>query len=238
MGIFQKFQKKQEQNLYVIVGLGNPGKQYDKTKHNIGFDIIDNIADKYKINVSKFKHKALVGSGTINGQSVMLVKPQTFMNLSGECVREIVNFYKVPQENFIVIYDDISLPLSRIRMREKGSHGGHNGIKNIINLMGTDIFPRIKVGVNEKPKDWDLADYVLSKFTDDELPMVEMGKEKAVEGLEIFLEEGLQSAMNKMNPAEKPPKKKKQKQDLQNKEEKNEQENEQENKPEKQENID
>lgn len=211
MGLFQKIQGIQTKKTpYVIVGLGNTGKQYDKTKHNIGFDVIDKLADKYNIKVTKFKHKALIGTGEIDGHSVMLVKPQTFMNLSGESVKEIVNFYKIPQENFIVIYDDISLQPSRIRLREKGSHGGHNGIKNIINLMGTDVFPRVKVGVGEKPNGWDLADYVLSKFSEDDRAMANIGIDKAVEGVEIFLNDGLNVAMNAMNPKEKPPKKKNQ----------------------------
>lgn len=212
MGIFQKFKKeemKDKEKTYVIVGLGNPGKEYDKTKHNVGFDVIDALSDKYNISVTKFKNKSFTGTGNINGKSVMLVKPQTYMNLSGEAVRDIVNFYKIPQENFIVIYDDISLPPSRIRIRKKGSHGGHNGIKNIINIMGTDEFPRVKVGVGEKPNGWDLADYVLSKFSKDDLPLINMGIDKSVEGVELFLEEGLDFAMNKMNPSEKPPKRKK-----------------------------
>lgn len=209
MGLLKKEQRKENQ--FLIVGLGNPTKQYDGTKHNVGFVVIDELAKKYNISVSKIKGKAFIGSGSIKDKKVILAKPQTYMNLSGESIRELVNFYKIPQENFIVIYDDISLQPSRIRIRKKGSHGGHNGIKNIINIMGTDEFPRIKVGVGEKPSGWDLADYVLSKFSEDDLPLINMGIDKSIEGVEIFLEDNLDTAMNKMNPSEKPPKKKKSK---------------------------
>lgn len=200
MGIFDKFIKNNvESDMIVIVGLGNMGDKYKNTKHNIGFDVIDLISEKYNIKVDNFKHKGFIGKGEIEGKSVLLVKPQTYMNLSGECVREVVNFYKVPQSNFLVIYDDISLPIGKIRIREKGSHGGQNGVKNIINIMGTNEFPRIKVGIGDKPNGWDLADYVLAKFNKDDLPLALSGMEKAVEGVELFLSSGLTTAMNKLN---------------------------------------
>ena len=170
MGLFDRFknQEARGQEFYCIVGLGNPGREYAETKHNVGFCVIDKLAEKYEIKVEKYKNKALIGDGMIRDKRVLLVKPQTFMNLSGESVREIVNFYKIPQERFVVIFDDTSLPCGSVRIREKGSHGGHNGIRNIIDQMGTDVFNRIKVGIGEKPKGWDLADYVLAKFSPDD----------------------------------------------------------------------
>ena len=148
--------------MILIVGLGNPGKQYEHTRHNVGFDVIDVMADKYNISVTEKKHKALCGKGIIEGQKVVLAKPQTFMNLSGESVAELLNFYKSdPETELIVIFDDISLAPGNIRVRKKGSAGGHNGIKNIIAMTGTQNFMRIKVGVGDKPAGWDLADHVL-----------------------------------------------------------------------------
>ena len=198
-------------DMYVIVGLGNPGNEYEKTKHNTGFRVIDKIADKYNIDICKFKHKAMVGDGMINGQKVMLVKPQTYMNLSGESVREVMSFYKVPIENMIVVFDDISLAPGFIRIREKGSAGGHNGIKNIIAHMGTENFSRIKVGIGEKPSGWDLADYVLAKFTEDEEASLALGIDHAVSAAELFIKGDLQTAMNRFNKKNKPPKEKKEK---------------------------
>lgn len=200
MGLFDKFKKTENnQDFFVIVGLGNPGTKYDETKHNVGFWAIDRLARKYNIDVTKFKNKAFVGDGKIKGQRVLLVKPQTFMNLSGDSVREIVNFYKIPQERFVVMYDDTSLPVGTVRIREKGSHGGHNGMRSIINQMGTGDFWRVKIGIGEKPNGWDLADYVLAKFAKDDLPMVEQGVDKVVLAIEVMLEEGLAVAMNTVN---------------------------------------
>lgn len=148
--------------MVIIAGLGNPTKEYEHTRHNVGFDTIDCIADQYGISINEKKHRALVGKGMIEGQKVILLKPQTFMNLSGESIRAAVDFYKVDEkEELIVIYDDISLPPGQLRIRKKGSAGGHNGIKNIIAHLGHDTFMRIKVGVGEKPAGYDLADYVL-----------------------------------------------------------------------------
>ena len=148
--------------MFIIVGLGNPSKEYEGTRHNAGFEVIDRIADKYNISVDTKKHRALIGKGIIGGQKVILAKPQTFMNLSGESVRSLLDYYKVDEEQeFIVIYDDISLDNGQIRIRAKGSAGGHNGIKNIIAHLGGQVFPRVKVGVGEKPSKYDLADYVL-----------------------------------------------------------------------------
>ena len=139
--------------MYIIAGLGNPTEQYAGTRHNVGFDVIDALADKYNISVEGRKNRAFIGKGVIEGQKVILVKPQTFMNLSGESIRGLVDYYKIdPETELLVIYDDISLDVGQLRIRKKGSAGGHNGIKNIISHLGTDAFPRIKVGVGEKPK--------------------------------------------------------------------------------------
>ena len=155
--------------MFVIVGLGNPGKKYENTRHNAGFIAIDALADKYGISINEKKHKALCGTGVIEGVKVLLVKPQTFMNLSGESVGEVMNFYKLdPEEDMLVIYDDISLAPGNIRIRKKGSAGGHNGIKSLIAHTGTQGFMRIKVGVGEKPSGWDLADYVLGHFSEED----------------------------------------------------------------------
>lgn len=211
MGLFDRFRNRENegQGIFCIVGLGNPGRQYEDTKHNVGFHVIDRLAEKYDIQVTKFKNKALMGDGTIKGKRVLLVKPQTFMNLSGESVREIVNFYKIPQERFVVIFDDTSLPCGSVRIREKGSHGGHNGIRNIIDQMGTDEFNRIKVGIGEKPNGWDLADYVLAKFAPDDLPLMEQGMDKAVLGVELMLSRGIKDAANRVNQKPKTAKKQK-----------------------------
>ena len=195
--------------MYIIVGLGNPTKEYNNTRHNIGFDVIDKLADMYSISVLEKKHKALVGKGIINGQKVILAKPQTYMNLSGESVREIVNFYKIPQERFVVIFDDTSLPCGSVRIREKGSHGGHNGIRNIIEQMGTDQFYRIKVGIGEKPSGWDLADYVLAKFNEEDLAAMDEGLDKAAKGVELMLSRGIAEAANRINQKPKTMKKQK-----------------------------
>lgn len=218
MGLFDRFKKEESrgQEFYCIVGLGNPGRQYEETKHNVGFNVIDKLAEKYEIKVDKLKNKALVGDGIIRNKRVLLVKPQTYMNLSGESVREIVNFYKIPQERFVVIFDDTSLPCGSVRIREKGSHGGHNGIRNIIDQMGTDQFYRIKVGIGAKPSGWDLADYVLGKFNEDDLPAMEEGMDKAVKGVEIMLSRGITEAANRVN--QKPKTAKKQKAEAEQKE--------------------
>ena len=186
--------------MYIIAGLGNPGKEYENTRHNIGFDVIDRLAEEENIAVMESKHKALIGKGYVAGQKVILAKPQTFMNLSGESIREIVDYYKVDDTSeLIVISDDISLDVGQIRIRKKGSAGGHNGIKNIIANLGTDRFMRVKVGVGEKPKNWDLADYVLSPFTKDERPLVNLAIEHAAKAIEQMLNGDVDAAMNEYN---------------------------------------
>lgn len=196
----QKSLKKEGNIVFVIVGLGNPDKKYEKTRHNVGFDVIDVMAQKYNIELTEKKHRALSGSGYIAGQKVLLVKPQTYMNLSGESVQAILNFYKLDAEReLLVIYDDISLAPGRIRVRAKGSAGGHNGIKNIIAMTGTQTFARIKVGVGEKPQGWDLADYVLGHFSREERALVEDAFADAAEAAEMILADDLSGAMNKFN---------------------------------------
>ena len=153
--------------MFIIAGLGNPTLQYEGTRHNAGFDVIDTLAGKYNISVDGRKNRALIGKGIIEGKKVILAKPQTYMNLSGESLGGLVDYYKVDEESeFLVVYDDISLDVGQLRIRKKGSAGGHNGMKNIISHLGTEVFPRIKVGVGEKPKKYDLADYVLSRFSE------------------------------------------------------------------------
>lgn len=165
--------------MFIIAGLGNPTLQYRGTRHNVGFDVIDTLADKYNIAVETRKSRALIGKGIIAGQKVLLVKPQTYMNLSGESIGELVSYYKVDEEQeLLVIYDDVSLDVGQLRIRRKGSAGGHNGIKDIIRHLGTDVFPRIKIGVGEKPKGYDLADYVLGHFSREEREMMEEGYQK------------------------------------------------------------
>ena len=186
--------------MYIIAGLGNPGGKYEKTKHNMGFQVIDLLADKYHIEMNQKKHKAICGTGVIEGVKVLLLKPQTFMNLSGESIRDAVDFYKIdPETELIVIYDDISLAPGHLRIRKKGSAGGHNGIKNIIQHLGTQVFPRIRVGVGEKPEGWDLADYVLSGFSKEDEVLVKESWERAVEAVAVMLTDGPEKAMNDFN---------------------------------------
>ena len=194
-----------EKHMYIIAGLGNPTMQYEGTRHNAGFDVIDALADKYKISVDGRKNRAYIGKGIIEGQKVLLVKPQTYMNLSGESIGGLVDYFKIDEEqDLIVIYDDISLPPGQIRIRKKGSAGGHNGIKNIIAHLGTQVFPRIKVGVGEKPKKYDLADYVLSHFTKAEREEMEEGYQKAIQAVEKILAGEMEAAMNEFNRKVKP----------------------------------
>ncbi len=186
--------------MYVIVGLGNPTYQYAKTRHNVGFEVIDELAERNKISMDINKHKAVCGKGTIAGQKVVLVQPQTFMNLSGESVRAVIDFYKInPKDELIVIFDDISLDVGQIRLRAQGSPGGHNGIKSIALHLGNLEFPRIKVGVGDKPRGWDLADYVLSRFNDEERIKVDESIVDAAMAAELFIKEGIEGAMNKFN---------------------------------------
>lgn len=186
--------------MHIIVGLGNPTKEYQNTRHNIGFETIDKLADRFSISVLEKKHKALIGKGIINGEKVILAKPQTYMNLSGESVRELIDYYKVDEETeLIVIYDDISLDVGQLRIRKKGSAGGHNGIKSIIQHLGTDVFPRIKIGVGEKPKGYDLADYVLGHFKKEERIIMDESVLTATKAVELMVIDEIGEAMNLYN---------------------------------------
>ena len=196
-------QHRKDKMMYLIAGLGNPTREYDKTRHNVGFSVIDVLADKYNIDVSDRKHKALCGRGVIEGEKVLLLKPQTFMNLSGESIREAVDYYKIDPEEIIVIYDDISLEPGQLRIRLKGSAGGHNGIKNIIAHLGTQEFPRIKVGVGAKPPKMDLADYVLSRFGAEEQKVMDEAFQEAAEAAVMMMTTGAERAMNHYNAKKK-----------------------------------
>lgn len=183
----------------MIIGLGNPGKEYENTRHNVGFKAIDEIAWKFNIDVNEKKFLALCGSGIIAGQKVWLIKPQTYMNLSGESVRKAIDFFKLSYEDIIIIYDDISLLPGQLRIRKKGSAGGHNGIKSIISHVGSDEFLRIKIGVGDKPKGRDLADYVLGKISGNEIDIMQEAYRDTAEAVELILKDDIDVAMNKFN---------------------------------------
>ena len=190
--------------MYIIAGLGNPEDRYKGTRHNVGFDVIDYLSEKYNISVDTKKHRAYIGKGVIEGQKVLLVKPQTYMNLSGESIGSIVEYYKIdPEEELLVIYDDISLDVGQLRIRKKGSAGGHNGIKNIIAHLGTSVFPRIKIGVGEKPKGYDLADYVLGHFSKGERALMEEGYSQAADAVKQIVSDDIDGAMNVYNKKKK-----------------------------------
>ena len=182
-----------------IIGLGNPGMKYAGTRHNIGFDAVTAIADKYNLSINNKKFKGVYADGHIAGEKVLLVQPQTFMNLSGECVREVADFYKLNPDEIIIICDDINLDVGRLRIRKKGSAGGHNGLKNIIAHLGTEEFPRIRVGVGEKTEGWDLADYVLARFDKDFEPVIREALANVVGAVETWISEGIDAAMNRFN---------------------------------------
>ena len=182
----------------IIVGLGNPTKEYAGTRHNVGFSVIYNISDAYNIPVETKKHKALIGKGIIEGEKVILAMPQTYMNLSGESVRELMDYYKCDLSDLIVIYDDISLDPGQLRIRAKGSAGGHNGIKSIIAHLGSE-FMRVKMGVGEKPAHYDLADYVLGHFQKADRELVEEAMDRAVEAIAMMVQGDCAGAMNHYN---------------------------------------
>ena len=186
--------------MFLIVGLGNPGKQYENTRHNVGFDAIDCLVDEYRIPSSGKQHKAMFGKGIIEGQKVILAKPMTYMNLSGDSIRALMDFYKLePETDLIVVFDDISLEPGNIRIRRKGSAGGHNGIKSIIAHTGTQNFKRIKVGVGEKPQGWDLADHVLGHFSESDRKDVELAIADAVKAAGLIVMDDIDQAMNEYN---------------------------------------
>ena len=183
----------------IIAGLGNYGSEYAKTRHNAGFDAIDELSDRHGINVSAFERHALVGKGRIESERVILVKPQTYMNLSGVAVRAMLDYYDCGIEDLIVISDDTALEPGKIRVRSKGSAGGHNGLRNIINELGTDEFTRVRVGVGAKPPEWDMADWVLSRFPEDLRAAADEGVKKAADAVEALTGETVESVMNRFN---------------------------------------
>ena len=186
--------------MYLIAGLGNPDKKYEATRHNIGFETIDLLAHLTGIKLNKTKHKAVLGDGVIGGEKVIIAKPQTYMNLSGESIRDIVNFYKIPVENVIIVCDDINIETGRIRIRPKGSDGGHNGLKSIIYQLASDAFVRIRMGVGApKHEDYNLADYVLGKFSKEEIELLTPVAKKVTEAIELIITSGVERAMNKFN---------------------------------------
>lgn len=203
--IFAKLEKEREVKSnepinWLIVGLGNPGSKFDGTRHNAGFRALERYSEQTGVKINKMKFKSLIGETTLAGKRVLLMKPQTFMNLSGEAVRDAANFYKIEPQNIIVLSDDISLDVGRIRVRAKGSAGGQNGLKNIIYHLNSENFPRVKIGVGAKPhKDYDLADWVLSKFTADEQENINKACDNAMKAAEQIISGGVQSAANKFN---------------------------------------
>ena len=185
---------------WLVVGLGNMGGQYEHTRHNVGFDVIDQIADDLDIPVQRLKFKALTNTASLGGQTVLLMKPVTYMNLSGEAVRQAVDFYKIPPDHVLVVSDDTALPVGRLRIRVKGSAGGHNGLKNIIQHLGTDQFPRLRVGVGEKPHpDYDMADWVLGKFVGEDKKAIDAAVKRAADAIECILAQGIDRGMGKFN---------------------------------------
>lgn len=185
--------------MYLIVGLGNPEEEYSNTRHNMGFNVINKIANKYEIEIKKNKFQGLYESGIIESQKVILIKPQTYMNLSGNCVKEVVDFYKIEKENIIIIYDDMDIEPGEIKIRKKGSSGGHNGMKSIIEMLGTEEFPRIRIGIGRPSYDEDKINYVIGEIPKEENQKLEEGVEKAVEGVIEILKNGIDTAMNKFN---------------------------------------
>lgn len=185
---------------YMIVGLGNPGKEYENTRHNAGFRALDFIANELGVRINREKFKSLICDATLSGKRVLLLKPQTYMNLSGRAVIEAMNFYKIQPENVLLIFDDISLPVGKIRIRKSGSHGGQNGVKNIIALSGSDKFPRVRIGIGEKPgPEWHLADWVLSKFFKNETDAINEALCDVYSATKMIVSGEIESAMNKFN---------------------------------------
>lgn len=188
------------EHMYLIVGLGNPGAKYSRTKHNVGFDVVSRLEDEWNIPQSGIAMKAMYGRGMINGQRAMLIRPMTYMNLSGEAVQAFVHYYKIdPESELVVIYDDIDLKPGRIRIRKKGSAGGHNGMKSIISALGTDKFVRIRVGIGAKPPQWDLADYVLAPFAPQDRELVDGALRDAADAVKLIVGGEADRAMNLYN---------------------------------------
>ena len=190
---------QEEKIMKIIIGLGNPGAKYAGSRHNMGFRVITELADRHHISVSTSRHKGLLGSGVIAGEKVLLVMPQTYMNNSGECARPVADYYRVPLEDVLIVYDDIALDVGQIRVRAKGSAGGHNGMKSLIAHLGSSDFPRVRVGVGEKPPRMDLADYVLGHFPEAELPLIREAVSTAADAVETWISDGVETAMNRYN---------------------------------------
>lgn len=185
--------------MYLIVGLGNPEPEYNKTRHNMGFDVINKLAKKYNINLNKNNFNAIYQNAIIEGEKVILVKPQTYMNSSGESVKQFVDFYKIPIENVLVIYDDMDTEIEKIRIRSKGGPGSHNGMKSLIEKLNSEEFPRIRVGIGRPKNEFDRIDYVIGHINEDEYKSLEIGQNKAVDAISYFIKNGIDNTMNKYN---------------------------------------
>ena len=187
------------ENMYIIVGLGNPEPEYSNTRHNMGFDVINKLACKHEISLNRTKFNAIYGTGIIEGEKVILIKPQTYMNNSGEAVKEFVNFYKEPLDNIIVIYDDMDTDIGSIRVRAKGGPGSHNGMKSIVNNLNSEDFPRIRVGIGRPKDEFDRIDYVIGKIDDEEFVNLQNGQDLAVKAVEYWIKNGIDNTMNVYN---------------------------------------
>ncbi|MDY0235866.1 MAG: aminoacyl-tRNA hydrolase [Gudongella sp.] len=185
--------------MIVVAGLGNPGTKYSSTRHNVGFDVVDVLANKFGIKLNKIKFKGLVGEGIWAGEKIVLIKPSTYMNLSGESIRPVMDFYKLKPEELIVVVDDIDIEFGTIKIKKKGSAGTHNGLKSILLQTGTDQFPRVKIGIGRKPENYDLADFVLSKFSKSERQIIDKAILNAADAIDELISNGIDSAMNKFN---------------------------------------
>lgn len=185
--------------MYLIVGLGNPEEEYSKTRHNMGFNTIDKVAKQYKMQINKKKFQGLYESGIIEGQKVILIKPQTYMNLSGNCVKEIVDFYKIEKEDILIIYDEMDIEPGKIKIRKKGGPGGHNGLKSIIEKLGTEEFSRIRIGIGRPTHEQDKVNYVIGAIPKEEISKLQEGVEKAKDAVIEILKNGIDKAMNKLN---------------------------------------
>ena len=185
--------------MYLIIGLGNPEEEYSKTRHNMGFNAINKIAEQYGLKINKNKFQGLYESAIIEGQKVILIKPQTYMNLSGECIKQFVDFYKIPNEDILVIYDDMDIEPGKIKIRKKGGPGGHNGMKSIIKMLGTEELSRIRVGIGRPEHNGDEINYVIGAIPEEEIPKLNEGVENAKEAVIEVLKNGIDSAMNKLN---------------------------------------
>ncbi len=198
--VFSKISQKKFAITHIVVGLGNYGVKYENTRHNAGFMALDLLAEKYNTKISKFKFHSLISEVTIENERVLLLKPQTYMNLSGIAVEEAIAFYKIPIENVVIVYDDISMDIGKIRIRRSGTSGGHNGIKSIIDYTGSKEFPRVKIGIGNKPNaNWDLADWVLSRFNSQELQKLKPALENSLNAIELIISNKAQEAMNNYN---------------------------------------